>query len=65
MPDCAYILGRRVFYKKEKVKHTHTNSFNRLAIVDFTNIDSKIISKTQCAISWIKELKKNGKDFKT
>ena len=64
MPDCAYILGRRVFYKKDKIKHTHTNAFNRLAIVDFKNNDSKIISKTQCAIDWMKELKKYGKNWK-
>ena len=63
-PDSAFILGRRIFYHKDKKKHIINNSFNRLAEVNFSSKDKYIIDKVEKAIKWVKKLKKYGKNWK-
>lgn len=55
VPENAYILGRK-YKEKEKCY----DSFNNIGKIDMVGYDNKLVSKTQDAINWIREVKKDG-----
>lgn len=55
-PKIAFILGRK-WQKKNK---NGNNSFDYLGKVDIYGNDRTILNKTELAISWLRDLEKNG-----
>ena len=58
-PGIAFILGR----KWNKENKTGNNSFDFLGKIDIYGDDKEIMKKTDDAILWLNELKKDGKDW--
>ena len=56
----AFIWGKKYSYESCKIKYNITNFLNKLAIIDFDNIDSDYIEQTQNGINWIKTLRNEG-----
>ena len=63
-PDCAFILGRRWNYTSKGEKYNCSDSFNKLGIVDFRGSDLEYKEKTEQAIEWIRDVRKNGINWK-
>jgi hypothetical protein len=59
----AFIWGKRYSYESCNVKYNITDFLNKLAIVDFDNIDFEYIEKTQNGIDWIKTLRSEGSSW--
>lgn len=55
----AYILGRKWRIGSKK----GNNSFDYLGKVDIFGKDKEILAKTELALNWIKDLKKNGSNW--
>jgi len=55
-PDCTYILGRRVTCGTVST----TSAFDRLGVVDFSNHDEDIVTKTKAAIGWYRKVNQRG-----
>ena len=56
----AFIWGKKYSYESCKIKYNITDFLNKLAIVDFDNIDSEYIEQTRKGIDWIKTLRNEG-----
>lgn len=57
-PPIAYILSKSLQHKNNKY-----TSFKKLGIVDYENDDKYIINLYQKSISWIRYMRKNGKNW--
>jgi hypothetical protein len=60
-PTSAYLLGRRYRYTSKGENFSSLNCFDKIGVVDFDGIDGDYIDKTERAINWLKDVKKNGK----
>ena len=56
----AFIWGKKYSYESCNIKYNITNYLNKLAIIDYDNIDSEYIEKTNDGIQWIKSLRSEG-----
>jgi len=56
----AYIWGKKYSYESCNIKYNITNFLNKLATVDFDNVDFDYIEQTQNGINWIKTLRNEG-----
>ena len=56
----AFIWGKKYSYESCNIKYNITNYLNKLAIINYDNIDSEYIEKTNEGIEWIKSLKNEG-----
>jgi len=63
LPQYAYILGSGWSLSKKENNKTEVqksnNPFDRCGVIDFIEKDSDVVSKTNDAINWIKELNNN------
>lgn len=59
-PNAAYILGRRWDYYTKGKSYKGDNCFDRLGIVDFETVDSDYALRVDQALTWIRDLRKNG-----
>lgn len=57
-PDQAYILGRRWTYTSKGQTYSGNNCFERLAVIDYKLEDSEYISRTEKAIAWLREVRR-------
>lgn len=56
-PSVAFILGRRWNYTKNSVQYLGESCFDRLAVVDFTSIDSDTSDQVHAAEHWVRTLR--------
>ena len=54
----SFILGRRWSYVKQKIKYSGEYCFDKLAQVDFSDIDEHIPPDTREAIRWVRDCRK-------
>lgn len=59
-PGCAYIMGRRWKYTKKKINYSGEKCTDKLGVVDFNDYDCDYIVKTSKAISWYRDVVKDG-----
>jgi hypothetical protein len=59
-PRYAYILGRRWKYTCKRVKYSNNSCLNKLGIIDFEDSDKFIVMQTKFALSWNRNVIKNG-----
>ncbi len=59
----AFILGKKYVYTCKKQKHIITNNMKKLGTIDYDTIDDEYIQLTNNAISWLLDMKKNGKKW--
>lgn len=59
-PRYSYILGRRWGYTQKDIKYNSFSCLNKLGVVDFQGVDQDYLSKTEKAIRWVRDVKKNG-----
>jgi hypothetical protein len=59
----AFVLGRRWNYTSLGEKYSCLEPFDKVGTVDFVGIDSDYPMITKNAINWIKQLRKNGKEW--
>lgn len=59
-PGCAYIMGRRWKYNSRGKKYFGDNCNDKLGVVNFNGYDSEYVTKTSEAISWYRDVMKNG-----
>jgi hypothetical protein len=60
----AYIWGKKYEYETKNVKYEITEFLNKLAIIDYDNIDSEYVKQTNDAIEWIHTLRNEGSNWK-
>lgn len=63
MPACAYILGRKWTYKTKGDTFKGTSCVDKLGVINYGEVDFEYVEKTNNAIAWIKDLRKNGADW--
>lgn len=61
----AYILGRQWKYTSKGQTHRGHNCFDKLACVDFFNVDINVATDTNNAINWIRELRTHAHTWTT
>jgi hypothetical protein len=59
----AFIWGKKYSYESCNIKYNITNFLNKLATVDFDNVDFEYIEQTQNGINWIKTLREEGSSW--
>lgn len=59
-PRYTFILGRRWKYTSKDVKYNNSECLNRVGVIDFQETDQMYIEKTKNAISWLRDIDKNG-----
>ena len=59
-PDCAYILGRRWDYVTKGQHYSSDSCVSKLGVIDFKEYDSHIPDMSRKAISWYRNVLKNG-----
>lgn len=59
-PPQAYILGRKWKYSTRGVQFKGTSCVERLGTIDYLGIDKDYIERTQAAIRWILEMRRDG-----
>lgn len=62
-PTRAYILGRKYRYTSKGQTYTGTTAFDKLGVIDYSSVDSDVPSQVREAISWIRLLREEGKDW--
>lgn len=60
VPPIAYILGRSYTYKSKGEIYSGKSCYDLLGEVNFKGIDWEIVVKAKDAISWLKDLKREG-----
>lgn len=61
----AYILGRRWKYTKKDIPYSNYSCMDKLGVIDYKEIDKNFVLKTQNAIKWIQDVRKNGHTWST
>jgi hypothetical protein len=56
----AFILGRRWKYTTKQVIHRSYNCLDRVGKIDFRGVDSDYVQRTKNALSWVRNVRKNG-----
>lgn len=64
-PNYGFILGRRWTYTSRGEKFTSLNSLDKLGTIDFSGVDEEYKDRTEKAISWLKDVRKDGKNWTT
>lgn len=59
-PTQAFLLGRKYSYTSRKETFVGESCFDRLGVVNFSGIDSEVISNTEMALEWIRQLREEG-----
>ena len=59
----AFIWGKKYSYESCNVKYNITDFLNKLATVNFDDIDSEYVEQTQNGINWIKTLREEGSNW--
>jgi len=59
-PQTAYLLGRKWSYTSKDECYGGDSCFERLGTIDFSKVDLSIVSLTNSAINWIREVKVSG-----
>jgi len=62
VPNKAFLIGRRQEFMS-RGKTTKSILFDRLGVVDFYDVDIEYRKKTKEAIKWVRELRKEGKNW--
>jgi hypothetical protein len=62
-PRYAYVLGRRWRTTVRGETYSGMNCFDRLGTIDYEDIDVEYQNKTENGRVWLRDLKKNGKDW--
>jgi len=60
---CAYLLGRRWSYTQKGISYSGQDSFDRLGVIDYEGVDKEYVQKTEKAISWVRDVRENGKSW--
>lgn len=63
-PRMAYILGRRYKYINKNKTYYSNDCFDRLGCIDYNGWDKNYINLTIKAVNWIKDLRRDGKEWK-
>jgi len=64
-PRYSFILGRRWKYMSKEIKHNNYTCLNRLGVIDYEKNDQIYVGKTKEALSWIRDIDKNGHKWST
>ena len=59
----AFILGRRWSFKSKGDSFSGSKCFDKLGTIDYEGVDKEYIEKTSNAITWLKDIRKNGKKW--
>lgn len=59
-PKVAYLLGRKWKFTTCGETFTGDSCFDRIGAVNFTNVDSQVISMVKSAIEWVRDVRNNG-----
>jgi hypothetical protein len=59
-PPSAYILGKRWNFCTRGEVQRGNSCFDRLGVIDFTGRDISVISKTDEAVKWVREMREHG-----
>jgi len=62
-PPCAYILGRKWKYTSARRIYRGRGCFDKLGVIDFNDRDLVYYQRTENAVRWIRELRKDGKNW--
>lgn len=62
-PKKAYILGKSYEYTFKREYFSGNNCFDRLGVIDYDNLDKEYYHKTNLALKWLRELKKDGEKW--
>lgn len=62
-PDCAYILGRKWTFKTKGGTFKSNSCVDKLGVINYSTVDLEYVDKTNKAIAWIKDMRKNGADW--
>ncbi len=60
VPNTTYIFGRKWKYKTKGIHYSGDDCFDKLGKINYSTIDEQYIQKTEDAIEWMRDLKKNG-----
>ena len=53
-------MGRRWRYTSKNIKHNNYTCLNRLGVIDYEKNDQMYVGKTKQALSWIRDVDKDG-----
>jgi predicted RecB family nuclease len=59
----AFIWGKKYVYTSKKVKHVILDNMKKVGIIDYDTVDEEYIQLTNNAISWLLDMKTNGKKW--
>lgn len=59
----AFIWGKKYSYESCNIKYNITDFLNKLATVNFDDIDSEYVEQTRNGINWIKTLREEGSNW--
>lgn len=59
----AYILGRKWSYATKGDKYYGEGWFDKFGVLDYSNVDSEIVQKTDEAIQWLREVRLFGQNW--
>ena len=62
-PDVSFLLGRGVQWTSKNVQHKENSPFSRLGVVDFSDIDSHYPKRSEMAVKWLRDVRKNGSSW--
>ena len=63
-PTESYILGRKYKYVSKGTTYSDNNCFSKFGHIEYQAWDNKYVQETIAAVNWIKNLRKNGKEWK-
>jgi len=61
--NVAYIWGKKYFHSKSGMKFINNNFLHKLGVLDYNNVDSEYINKTNNAINWIRQVRNDGSSW--
>jgi hypothetical protein len=62
-PPSAYILGKRWTFCTKGTVQKGSGCFERMGVIDFCGRDSYVISKTEDAVRWVREVRTQGEGW--
>lgn len=62
-PRFGFVLGRRWRYTSKGITYKELSCLDRVGVIDYESVDMEYVSKTENAIKWVREVRKNGKKW--
>lgn len=65
LPPCAYILGRKWDFTRKGAKRSGNSCFEKLGSINYLTVDQVYVTRTEEALEWLRDLRRNGHEWKT